>query len=194
MADQTAPEPRTIPLEQRRTADCLNLLGRARMVLDYIAADRYPDPRQSASDMAQYIVDAIGHSVTDLAPIETMRHRCLDCGGHFEHACAHKPPPCGCGDEGLPTPHWGSDHLAREARLLREAGHGEPPPDSSWVETAPVKDDPPRKPLSQLIAESPSMAGPTASSAPLFSWSTFWSRWRHGKQTCGHDPECSDTR
>lgn len=90
MADQgayeePALEPVTIPLDQRHHADCLNLLARCRLVLDGIAAGR--DTRQDALNMAQYVADAIGHSVSDTAPVEPMRHRCLDCGDYFEHNC-----------------------------------------------------------------------------------------------------------
>lgn len=73
----------TTPLDQRREADCLNLLGRCRMVFDNIASGRMD--ANDAIDMAQYVADAIGHSVTDQAPIENMRHRCLGCGDYFDH-------------------------------------------------------------------------------------------------------------
>lgn len=48
----------TLPIEQRR------LLSISRMVFDHIAAGR-PITRDEAADLAQRIVDEIGHSVTD---------------------------------------------------------------------------------------------------------------------------------
>lgn len=78
-------EPQTIPLDQRRQADCLNLLMRCRRVFDNIAAGRMN--ANDAIDMAQYVEDAIGHDTTDQAPIEHLSHRCLPCGDYFEHTC-----------------------------------------------------------------------------------------------------------
>lgn len=48
-------------------ADVGKLLGPARMVLDACAEDR-PGHQAEAADMAQRIVDLIGHSVTDEPP------------------------------------------------------------------------------------------------------------------------------
>jgi hypothetical protein len=52
----------------RELADFARLLGPARMVLDRAAVDGGDDVREECADMAQRIVDLIGHPVTDEPP------------------------------------------------------------------------------------------------------------------------------
>lgn len=52
----------------RELADFARLLGPARMVLDRCAMNGGDQERQDAADMAQRIVDLIGHPVTDEPP------------------------------------------------------------------------------------------------------------------------------
>lgn len=83
-------------------ADVGRLLGPARMVLDACAEDR-PGHQAEAADMAQRIVDLIGHSVTDEPPhalVELAKLRAaMDAMRDFVDTCEAEwqpnNPPCG---------------------------------------------------------------------------------------------------
>ena len=58
--------------DKRPSVACGNLLARARMTLDYIAAGKWGATEAEA--MANDIADAIGHRVTDQEPTVTLTH------------------------------------------------------------------------------------------------------------------------